>query len=240
MPPRHSPPRSTKNPEYHDDLRRGTDYFAVLGVPETATHAEILSAFRTRIRAVHPDLNDGKGDRETLELLVRARQMLTGPDRVAYLDARAHRAAAASPPPSRPRSSAPPKPDEPHLDFSEVFRRARAAQRRQPAPPAPASRRTVHDDAVSEGARQAEAVRNQVRQTVRPSVDIPDTASRVDQPRPWSDPPSRVPGQQVPRPERPHFTMPHFTMPHYERPSYRRPVYRPTPAPATPRDTGGG
>jgi curved DNA-binding protein CbpA len=184
----------------------------VLGVPETASHAEILSAFRTRIRAVHPDLNDGKGDRETLELLVRARQMLTGPDRISYLDARARRAAAASPAPGRPRQSAPPKPDEPHLDFSEVFRRARAAQRRQPAPPGQASRRTVHDDAVSEGARQAEAVRDEVRQTTRSTVDIPERPSNTR-----------------PHYERTPYEGPKYTRPHYEPLRYERTQYTPRP-----------
>lgn len=184
----------------------------MLGVPETASHAEILSAFRTRIRAVHPDLNDGKGDRETLELLVRARQMLTGPDRIAYLDARARRAAAGSPAPGRPRPSAPPNPDEPHLDFSEVFRRARAAQRRQPAPPGPTSRRTVHDDAVSEGARQAEAVRDEVRQTTRSTVDIPERPSNTG-----------------PHYERTPYEGPKYTRPHYEPLRYERTQYAPRP-----------
>lgn len=220
----------------------------MLGVPETASHADILSAFRKRIRAVHPDLNDGKGDRETLELLVRARQMLTGPNRVAYLDARARRAAAAPPAPSRPRSSAPSETDEPFIDISEVLRRARAAQRQRPASPRPDPRRTVYDDTISEGARRAEAVRDEVRQTVRPSVDIPEAPSRVDHPRSWSDSTSGVSGQQAAEPDgprysrfhytRPHFTMPHFAMPHYERRSYRQPVYRP-PTPATPGDNGG-
>src|SRR5688572_1312617 len=35
------------------------DYYARLGVPETATDAEIASAFRRLARRLHPDVNPG-------------------------------------------------------------------------------------------------------------------------------------------------------------------------------------
>lgn len=108
-----SNPSCTKCPAYQDDVRRGIDYHAVLGVPETANEEALLSAFRARIRAVHPDLNAGVGDRETLELLVRARQTLTGPDRTLYIVERAMHTAIHTPasPPSPASRGVPPMPD---------------------------------------------------------------------------------------------------------------------------------
>ncbi|MEO7921194.1 MAG: J domain-containing protein, partial [Thermoanaerobaculia bacterium] len=50
------PPLHLKRPEYQDDLDAGTDYFELLGVPEYASEEEIVSAFRARIRKVHPDV----------------------------------------------------------------------------------------------------------------------------------------------------------------------------------------
>lgn len=223
-----SRPRPTKRPAYEHDLRRGIDYFEVLGLNETASVEELISAFRVRIRAVHPDHHDGGGDRETLELLVRARQTLTGPDRTAYLEARASRAATRpepgrwSPPSASARTEA--------AAGSDVMSRwAAAAQRayatRPPRPPQ-AARERVADDAVREtvreATRQAAATRDDVRRATAPTVEIPETPFRYHVPHPRPVP--------TPRPVHP-------TMPHYERPEYRRPVYRPTPSPSTNRRT---
>ena len=75
------PPAPLKRPEYHDDLDGGIDYYEVLGIVETSTPEEILSAFRVRIREVHPDLG---GDHDAAARLLRARRVLTGDERGDY------------------------------------------------------------------------------------------------------------------------------------------------------------
>ena len=193
----------------------------MLGVPETASPAEILSAFRTRIRAVHPDLNGGRGDREVLEVLVRARQTLTGPDRDVYLAARIQRAN------PEPRASAPSRrrqtgPEaEPNLDFSEVYRRAAAARHARassspsaprPAPPRPAP----HVDPFAAAARQAERTRDEVRQAVRPTVDVPLRRADSTQPRPGPVPPVWIPPYEAPRSTRPRYERVRYEPVRYE------------------------
>lgn len=218
--------RPTKRPAYEHDLGRGIDYFEVLGLNETASVEELISAFRVRIRAVHPDHHDGGGDRETLELLVRARQTLTGPERTAYLEARAIRAAT-PPEPGRWSSPSSASARTESAPGSDVMSRwAAAAQRAyaaRPARPPQAARERVTDDAVGEtvreAARQAAATRDDIRRATAPTVDIPETPFRYyHQPHPRPVP--------TPRPVHP-------TMPHYERPEHRRPVYRPTPSSTT-------
>lgn len=80
----------------------------------------MVSAFRARVRTVHPDANAGAGDPERVALLVRARSTLTGPGREAYANAlRAHRAMQAA-------RATPPKPTEPPFDWDETFRKVTA------------------------------------------------------------------------------------------------------------------
>ena len=193
----------------------------MLGVPETASPADILSAFRTRIRAVHPDLNGGAGDREVLEVLVRARQTLTGPDRDAYLAARTRRTN------PEPRTSGPAGqrqagPEaEPNLDYSEVYRRAAAARRARtsspqaapaPAPPRPAP----HVDPFADAASQAERTRDEVRQAVRPTVEVPLRRPDSTQPRPGPVPPVWIPPYEAPRYPRPRYEGVHYEPVRYE------------------------
>lgn len=71
--------------EYKRDIEVGINYFELLGVPEEADAAEVVSAFRSRIRAIHPDTNAGGGDPEQVAVLVRARSTLAGPEREAYV-----------------------------------------------------------------------------------------------------------------------------------------------------------
>lgn len=211
-------PRPTKRPAYEHDLRRGIDYFEVLGLNETASVEELISAFRVRIRAVHPDHHDGGGDRETLELLVRARQTLTGADRDSYLVARAARAAASHDPGESQRAAA--RPSAATGRAADIMDRwAAAAQRARPEWPPRAPRATssaAAEAAVREAERQAAEFREEVRRATAQTVNIPETPFRYyHQPHPRPVP--------TPRPVHP-------TMPHDERPEYRRPVYRPTPS----------
>ena len=100
------PQTPTSSRDSQRDIEAGIDYFKLLGVREEAEAAEVVSAFRARVRAVHPDANAGAGDPERVALLVRARSTLMGPEREAYTIAlRAHRAkhaARATPPTPRP------------------------------------------------------------------------------------------------------------------------------------------
>ncbi len=116
-----SPLLPTSSRDSQRDIEAGIDYFKLLGVREEAEAAEVVSAFRARVRAVHPDANAGAGDPGRVALLVRARSTLAGPEREAYTNAlRAHRSKqAARGAPPKPRAKRP-------FDWDETCRKVKA------------------------------------------------------------------------------------------------------------------
>ena len=85
---------------------RGKDsrgYYARLGVPETATAAEIKRAFRRRAKDVHPDHNTGADAKDAFQRLNEAYRLLSDPAARARYDAGP---AVAVQPPSRPGTTA--------------------------------------------------------------------------------------------------------------------------------------
>lgn len=75
------------------DDRPQRDYYAVLGVPVTASRDEINRAYRRRARATHPDLNGGdRAAEHHFDELAAAREVLADPTaRAAYDRSRAAR-----------------------------------------------------------------------------------------------------------------------------------------------------
>jgi curved DNA-binding protein CbpA len=90
------------------------DYYAVLGVPATASQEEIVSAYRRLARTVHPDFDAGNPQAaELFEKLAAAREVLGDPqtraayDRIRRLRPAARRErATATDPPAPPRRTA--------------------------------------------------------------------------------------------------------------------------------------
>ncbi|HEX2735120.1 MAG TPA: J domain-containing protein [Polyangiaceae bacterium] len=68
-----------------------TDLYAVLGVTSRATHAELRQAYRSKVRASHPDLNplDPGASKRAAQLNVAARVLLDPDSRRSYDSARA-------------------------------------------------------------------------------------------------------------------------------------------------------
>src|SRR4051812_21779545 len=58
------------------------DYYATLGVPRTASQADIKKAFRKLARQHHPDVNKGKPDAEKrFKELSEANEVLSDPEK---------------------------------------------------------------------------------------------------------------------------------------------------------------
>lgn len=71
------------------DMAAGTEesLYTVLGVPSTATQAEIQSAFKKRARQLHPDVNKAKDAEEKFKRLVAAYEVLKDEEKRARYDA---------------------------------------------------------------------------------------------------------------------------------------------------------
>lgn len=87
--------------------QRGREsHYTVLGVPPTASAAEITTAFRKLVRKLHPDAQlDQPGWREQFDLVMAAYAVLHDPRRRAAYDAE-RTATAPGPPRARPQSVA--------------------------------------------------------------------------------------------------------------------------------------
>jgi DnaJ domain len=118
-------------------VREHPDPYLVLGVSPTATQAEITHAYRTRLRAHHPDTRRTPSPQtadEHLRQLLAAYALLRDPARRADYDrATTH---AATPPPHRPHGPTPV--DRPPIGSVEIpitFRTTNTAAADVAAPP---------------------------------------------------------------------------------------------------------
>ncbi len=57
------------------------DFYALLGVPRTATEEQIRSAYRKLARQYHPDVNDDPGAAEKFKQITEAYEILSDPER---------------------------------------------------------------------------------------------------------------------------------------------------------------
>lgn len=88
------------------------DHYAVLGLPPTATAAEIRAAFRRLARAHHPDVRPGDADAERrFKRIARAYATLSDPERRRRYDARA----------AGPRFGAAGPPSAPNVDGAPIY-----------------------------------------------------------------------------------------------------------------------
>lgn len=101
------------------------DYYAFLGVPFTATQAEIKRSYRRLARKFHPDLNQQtqQAQDERIKLLNEAYRVLSDPKKRAIYDQQRQQARqriTQEVPPSKP-AQAPPKPvpPEPKMTWIE-------------------------------------------------------------------------------------------------------------------------
>src|SRR2546425_8757462 len=58
-----------------------TDYYALLGVPRSATDEQIRSAYRKLARQYHPDVNSASDAAERFKAVTEAYEVLTDPQR---------------------------------------------------------------------------------------------------------------------------------------------------------------
>jgi curved DNA-binding protein CbpA len=99
-------------------VREKFDPYMTLGVPPTATQAEITHAYRIRLRAHHPDTREAPTSDDHLREVLAAYALLRDPARRARYDA----SAVSSPPVSA-------------TDIPITHRSARPAANSSPAPP---------------------------------------------------------------------------------------------------------
>src|ERR671931_825168 len=66
------------------------DYYEVLGVPRTASEAEIKKAFRNLARELHPDVSDAPDAEERFKELVEAYEVLSSSERRELYDRFGH------------------------------------------------------------------------------------------------------------------------------------------------------
>lgn len=76
-----------KGEEMHKKSNTENDYYAVLGVPKTATLDEIKQAYRALARKMHPDKDKNGKYKDRFELVNEAYQALSHPTKRAEYDA---------------------------------------------------------------------------------------------------------------------------------------------------------
>ena len=65
---------------------KDTDYYAILGIPTTATLADIKRAYRRLARQYHPDTNPDKDAARRFRQITEAYELLSDPTRRAAYD----------------------------------------------------------------------------------------------------------------------------------------------------------